>query len=41
LLRRFENGEDIHHFVRQHLRCGALVASPSCESTIRRSIWSW
>jgi hypothetical protein len=26
LLRRFENGEAIYHFVRQHLRCGALVA---------------
>jgi hypothetical protein len=26
LLRRFENGEAIHRFVRQHLRCGALVA---------------
>jgi hypothetical protein len=26
LLRRFENGEAIYRFVRQHLRCGALVA---------------
>jgi hypothetical protein len=26
LLTRFENGETIHYFVRQHLRCGALVA---------------
>jgi hypothetical protein len=26
LLTRFENGEAIHCFVRQHLRCGALVA---------------
>jgi hypothetical protein len=26
LLQRFENGEAIHHFVHQHLRCGALVA---------------
>jgi hypothetical protein len=26
LLTRFENGEAIHRFVRQHLRCGSLVA---------------
>jgi hypothetical protein len=26
LLDRFENGEAVYHFVRQHLRCGALVA---------------
>jgi hypothetical protein len=26
LLTRFENGEAIHRFVLQHLRCGALVA---------------
>jgi hypothetical protein len=26
LLRRFENGEAIYRFIRQHLRCGALVA---------------
>jgi hypothetical protein len=26
LLSRFENGEAIYRFVRQHLRCGALVA---------------
>jgi hypothetical protein len=26
LLRRFENGEAIYRFVRQHLCCGALVA---------------
>jgi hypothetical protein len=26
LLGRFENGEAIYHFIREHLRCGALVA---------------
>jgi hypothetical protein len=26
LLSRFKNGEAIYHFVREHLRCGALVA---------------
>jgi hypothetical protein len=26
LLSRFENGEAIYHFIREHLRCGALVA---------------
>jgi hypothetical protein len=26
LLCRFENGEAIYRFVREHLRCGALVA---------------
>jgi hypothetical protein len=26
LLRRFENGKAIYRFVREHLRCGALVA---------------
>jgi hypothetical protein len=26
LLKRFENREAIHRFVRQHLQCGALVA---------------
>jgi hypothetical protein len=26
LLRRFENGEAIYRFGREHLRCGALVA---------------
>jgi hypothetical protein len=26
LLSRFENGEAIYRFVREHLRCGALVA---------------
>jgi hypothetical protein len=26
LLNRFENGEAIYGFVREHLRCGALVA---------------
>jgi hypothetical protein len=26
LLKRFENREAIHHFVHQHLQCGALVA---------------
>jgi hypothetical protein len=26
LLSRFENGEAIYRFIREHLRCGALVA---------------
>jgi hypothetical protein len=26
LLDRFENGEAVYRFVREHLRCGALVA---------------
>jgi hypothetical protein len=26
LLGRFENGEAIYRFIREHLRCGALVA---------------
>jgi hypothetical protein len=26
LLNRFENGEAIYRFIREHLRCGALVA---------------
>jgi hypothetical protein len=26
LLDRFENGDAVYHFVREHLRCGALVA---------------
>jgi hypothetical protein len=26
LLGRFENGEAVYHFIREHLRCGALVA---------------
>jgi hypothetical protein len=26
LLRRFENGEAIYRFIREHLRCGAVVA---------------
>jgi hypothetical protein len=28
LLDRFENGEAVYRFVREHLRCGALVAIP-------------
>jgi hypothetical protein len=26
LLGRFKNGDAIYHFIREHLRCGALVA---------------
>jgi hypothetical protein len=41
LLDRFENGNAVYSFVREHLRCGAVVALSFVRATTLRSTWSF
>jgi hypothetical protein len=40
LLDRFENGDAVYSFVREHLRCGALVALSFVRVHYQRLTWS-
>jgi hypothetical protein len=40
LLDRFENGDAVYRFVREHLQCGALVALSFVRLIIPRSTWN-
>jgi hypothetical protein len=41
LLDRFENGDAVYHFVREHLRMGLWSPFPLCVLIISRSTWNY